>query len=236
MPQAATIKCLPAAMRMMKAMQAQGIEWGDGYRRAAGDALKGILAGRMAAEIDRHLDEMAARGEVDRLPIVYPGIAIQRCWAHKIRNVLNKVRKADQSGVKADLHAIMNAANPASGPIRGRFANRWPGPLAPGRQMPATRSRRPAHLLAIQDPRSAQARANHQCHRATFPRRPAQNTAHGRLPGPDLHGSHPLRRLHTRKHKPGSPYPLLPDTEHLALPSTVVLGHFRPITPSRWRC
>jgi len=51
---------------MMKAMQAQGIEWSDDYRHAAGDALKDILAGRMAAEIDRHLDEMAARGEADR--------------------------------------------------------------------------------------------------------------------------------------------------------------------------
>src|SRR5450432_3105737 len=66
MPQAATIKSLPRAMRMMKTMQAQGIEWGEDYRHAAGDALKGILAGRMAAEIDRHLDEMAARGQADR--------------------------------------------------------------------------------------------------------------------------------------------------------------------------
>jgi len=66
MPQAATIKSLATAMRMMKSMEAQGIEWGDDYRRAAGDALKGILAGRMAAAIDRHLDEMAARGEADR--------------------------------------------------------------------------------------------------------------------------------------------------------------------------
>ena len=31
---------------------------------------------------------------------------VQRCWAHKIRNNLNKVRKADEPMVKADLHAV----------------------------------------------------------------------------------------------------------------------------------
>jgi hypothetical protein len=43
MPQTATIKSLTRAFRMMKAMQAQGVEWGEDYRRAAGEALKGIL-------------------------------------------------------------------------------------------------------------------------------------------------------------------------------------------------
>jgi transposase-like protein len=66
MPQAATIKSLPRAFRMMKAMQAQGIEWGEDYRGAAADALKEVLEGRMAAGIDRHLAEMAARGAADR--------------------------------------------------------------------------------------------------------------------------------------------------------------------------
>jgi putative transposase len=66
MPQAATIKSLPRAFRMMKAMQAQGIEWGEDYRRAAADALKSVLAVRMGAALDRHLAEIAARGEADR--------------------------------------------------------------------------------------------------------------------------------------------------------------------------
>jgi transposase-like protein len=292
---------------MMKAMQAQGIEWGEDYRRAAGAALKGVLEGRMAAALDRHLAEMAARGEADRrngsycrhlltelgdielavprtrrhnplavvrayarraghidrmilacfvlglstrkvaiallpvlgrrisaatvsqvaksldaavaafhrrplkdqypvlmldgvvlarktgagairrpvlvalgrrpdgkkeiidyrlasaesaaqwehfladlyrrgltgaaldmicvdggpgllaaLPIVYPGVPIQRCWAHKIRNILNKVRQADQPAVKAGLHAIMNAKTlPQARSAARRFADRW---------------------------------------------------------------------------------------------------------------
>ena len=35
MPQSATIESLPGAFRMMKAMQAQGVEWGEDYRTAA---------------------------------------------------------------------------------------------------------------------------------------------------------------------------------------------------------
>jgi transposase-like protein len=66
MPQAATIKSLPQAFRMMKTMQAQGIEWGEDYRHAARAALKDILQGRMAAGIDRHPAEMAGRGAADR--------------------------------------------------------------------------------------------------------------------------------------------------------------------------
>ena len=66
MPQAATIKSLPRAFRMMKAMQAEGVEWGEDYRQAAAAALKNILGGRMGASIDRRLSEMAVRGEADR--------------------------------------------------------------------------------------------------------------------------------------------------------------------------
>jgi len=66
MPQAATIESLPRAFRMMKAMQAQGVEWGDDYRQAAATALVDILHGRMAFAIDRHLEEMERLGEADR--------------------------------------------------------------------------------------------------------------------------------------------------------------------------
>ncbi len=66
MPQAATIKSLARAFRMMKAMQAQGIEWGEDYRHAGAQALKDVLEGRMAAGVDRHLEEMAARGAAAR--------------------------------------------------------------------------------------------------------------------------------------------------------------------------
>jgi putative transposase len=68
-------------------------------------------------------------GLLAALPLVYDKIPVQRCWAHKIRNVLNKVRKADQAAVKADLHAVMNAqtARDARSAAR-RFAERWSQP------------------------------------------------------------------------------------------------------------
>jgi len=66
MPQSATIKSLPRAFRMMKAMQGDGVEWGEDYRHAAADALKTILHGRMETSIDRHLATMAAHQEADR--------------------------------------------------------------------------------------------------------------------------------------------------------------------------
>ena len=66
MPQTATIKSLPAAFRMMKAMQAEGVEWGEDYRTAARAAVVDVLATRMAVAIDRHLAATAERGQADR--------------------------------------------------------------------------------------------------------------------------------------------------------------------------
>ena len=60
------------------------------------------------------------------LDTVYPRIPRQRCWAHKIRNILDKVRKGDWAHVKRGLHAIMNAPNVvAARAAARRFADRW---------------------------------------------------------------------------------------------------------------
>jgi len=45
------------------------------------------------------------------LEVVYPRILRQHCWAHKVRNVLDKVKKVDQEKVKKDLHGISHAKN-----------------------------------------------------------------------------------------------------------------------------
>ncbi len=45
------------------------------------------------------------------LEVVYPRITRQHCWAHKTRNVLDKVKRADQEKVKKDLHRISHAKN-----------------------------------------------------------------------------------------------------------------------------
>jgi transposase-like protein len=65
-------------------------------------------------------------GLLAALPGIFHGIPVQRCWAHKIRNILDKVRKADQPKVKRALHKIMNGANaPAARSAARRFAERF---------------------------------------------------------------------------------------------------------------
>lgn len=65
-------------------------------------------------------------GLLAALPAVFHDIPVQRCWAHKIRNVLDKVRKADQPAVKRGLHKIMNAPNaPAARTAARSFADRF---------------------------------------------------------------------------------------------------------------
>jgi transposase-like protein len=95
-----------------------------------------------AAEWERFLGDLIRRGLIGdslemicldggsgllaALPTAYPGVPVQRCWAHKIRNVLDKVRAADQDAVKADLHAVMNARTmPHARSAARRFADRW---------------------------------------------------------------------------------------------------------------
>ena len=45
------------------------------------------------------------------LEVVYPRIPRHHCWAHKTRNVLDRVKKADWERVKRDLHRISHAKN-----------------------------------------------------------------------------------------------------------------------------
>jgi transposase-like protein len=47
-------------------MQAQGLEWGDGYRGLGRTALAAILQDQMSGAIDTHLDRMAALDQADR--------------------------------------------------------------------------------------------------------------------------------------------------------------------------
>jgi len=65
-------------------------------------------------------------GLLAALPTAFPDIPLQRCWAHKIRNVVNKVRKPDRAAIKASLHRIMNATSlPGAWSAARRFADRW---------------------------------------------------------------------------------------------------------------
>jgi putative transposase len=60
------------------------------------------------------------------IPTVYPRALHQRCWVHKMRNILEKVRKSDYDEVKRDAQAIYLAGSrkEAQQACR-RFAARW---------------------------------------------------------------------------------------------------------------
>jgi transposase-like protein len=65
-------------------------------------------------------------GLLAALPLVYPRVPEQRCWAHKTRNVLDRVRHADREAFKRDLHRISHAANrTAARAAARRLTERW---------------------------------------------------------------------------------------------------------------
>jgi transposase-like protein len=65
-------------------------------------------------------------GLLAALPTVFPGVDVQRCWAHKTRNILDKIRDADRESAKRDLHRISHAADRvAARRAARRFADRW---------------------------------------------------------------------------------------------------------------
>ena len=60
------------------------------------------------------------------LQTVYPRVLHQRCWVHKMRNILEKVRKRDYDAVKQDAQAIYRADHrPEARRAFYRFRARW---------------------------------------------------------------------------------------------------------------
>src|ERR1017187_7958355 len=57
---------------------------------------------------------------------VYPRAAHQRCWVHKMRSILEKVRKRDHDAVKTDAQAIYLAKGRRQAEAAARaFCRRW---------------------------------------------------------------------------------------------------------------
>jgi putative transposase len=57
---------------------------------------------------------------------IYPRVAHQRCWVHKLRNLLSAVRRRDHAAIKADAQAIYLAASRVEAEAQARsFAHRW---------------------------------------------------------------------------------------------------------------
>ena len=81
MPQrTATIESLPMAFEVVKQMQADGLEWGEGYRPLCRRALAEIIEGRMAAAVDGWLDGSAVRDPAQR-QLFAP--SVDRAWRHR---------------------------------------------------------------------------------------------------------------------------------------------------------
>ena len=65
------------------------------------------------------------------LEVVYPRLRVQRCWAHKTRNITDKVRTADRECVKRQLQRIYGApslghARQAARAVVQRWRKRYP--------------------------------------------------------------------------------------------------------------
>ena len=153
------------------------------------------------------------RGLIAALPTVYPGIPLQRCWAHKVRNVLGKVRKADHGAVKAALHAIMNAPNrPKALSAARRFASAWEETYP--KAVACLRNDLDDLLTCFRYPTLAERRRVRTTNaiERRFREVRRRTRTHGHIPGPHINGPHPLRRLHPRKQSTGSKHPSLPDT------------------------
>lgn len=57
---------------------------------------------------------------------VYPHVAHQRCWVHKMRNILERVRRRDRLAIKQDGQAIYEAENRRSAERAAAvFCRRW---------------------------------------------------------------------------------------------------------------
>lgn len=110
-----------------------------------------LAASESAAEWERFLTDLYRRGLTGKgldmicvdggsgllaaLPTVFPDIPVQRCWAHKIRNILNKIKKADQPAAKRALHKIINAdtiakARTTARRFKTRFEDNYPAAVA----------------------------------------------------------------------------------------------------------
>ncbi len=65
-------------------------------------------------------------GLISILPEVYPTIPLQRCWAHKMRNILDKVPRKKQKAVKRGLVKIYSAKNLTEAKTAaGRWVRSW---------------------------------------------------------------------------------------------------------------
>ena len=102
-------------------LRSQGESQAD-WEAILGDLYRRGLEGRQLALIVTD----GCPGLAAAIPTVYPRARHQRCWVHKMRNILEKVRKRDYDEVKAGAQAIYLAPSRAhSEAAFRRFRARW---------------------------------------------------------------------------------------------------------------
>lgn len=113
----------PAGRKRVQMLVAYGVG-ADGRRRLLGfqrsqgesqQAWEGLLGDLYRRGLEgRQLQLIVTdgcAGLAAALETVYPRVAHQRCWVHKMRNILESVRKRDYEAVKSDAQAIYRAGN-----------------------------------------------------------------------------------------------------------------------------
>jgi len=82
-------------------------------RSESGPAWEAFLTDLMRRGLTAdHLEVICAdggQGLLSILPFVYPHVPLQRCWAHKMRNIMSRIRRVDQKRVKNGLTKIYQA-------------------------------------------------------------------------------------------------------------------------------
>ena len=128
----------PAGRQRVQLLVAYGVR-ADGSRQLLGflrsrgesqAAWEGLLMDLFRRGLEgRHLQLIitdGCAGLAAALQTVYPQVPHQRCWVHKMRNILEKVRRRDRDQVKADAQAIYLAENrPAARAAFRVFRSRW---------------------------------------------------------------------------------------------------------------
>jgi putative transposase len=88
--------------------------------------LRELYARGLTGQATKLIVTDGGKGLLAALDVVYASLPVQRCWAHKTRNVLNYVRRLDQQAVKRDLHKISHAASIRRAQTAlGRFCSKW---------------------------------------------------------------------------------------------------------------
>ncbi len=107
--------------------QLLGFQRSSGESQAAREGLlqdlyrRGLEGKRLALIVTDGCPGLAAA-----IQVVYPQVLHQKCWVHKMRNILEKVHKRDYDRVKADARAICLApSRSAARDAFQRFQERW---------------------------------------------------------------------------------------------------------------